>query len=228
MTNKIILLATLIGALILMSFLSDIRQKKKKIVFFGDSITQAAVQPGGFITLLKDSLAKQNVTDYELVGAGIGGNKIYDMYLRMNEDVISQSPDIVVIFEGVNDVWHKTLLGTGTDADKYEKFYRAVVNELQAKNIKILLCTPAAIGEKKDCTNPQDGDLNKYSNIIRKIAADENLPVCDLRSIVLNYEQQYNTQNVEKGVLTVDGVHLNDAGNKLVAREMWSKLSEMD
>ncbi|MEP6514072.1 MAG: GDSL-type esterase/lipase family protein [Parafilimonas sp.] len=227
MTNKIILLAVFVGVFILMSFLRDTRSKKKKVIFFGDSITQVAVEPGGYITAMKDNLQKEGITDYELIGAGISGNKIYDLYLRMREDVIAQSPDIVVIYEGVNDVWHKTLLGTGTDADKYEKFYRAVIKELLAGNIKIMLCTPAAIGEKKDCTNPQDGDLNKYCNIIKAIAADFNLPVCDLRTIFLNYEQEHNPQNLDKGILTVDGVHPDETGNRLVAQEMWKVIKEI-
>src|SRR5882757_5118934 len=94
---------------------------KKKIVFFGDSITQAGVKPGGYITRIGDLISKEGKTDqYELVGAGIGGNKIYDLYLRMEEDVISKSPDIVLIYVGVNDVWHKRSSGTGTDPDKFE------------------------------------------------------------------------------------------------------------
>ncbi len=39
--------------------------------------------------------------------------------------------------------------GTGTDADKFEKFYNAIIKKLQAKNMKVLICTPAAIGEKQ-------------------------------------------------------------------------------
>jgi hypothetical protein len=58
-------------------------------------------------------------------------------------------------------------LEQGTDADKFEKFYQAIIDKLKAKNIKIILSTPAAIGEKTDFSNPQDGDMNEYSNIIR-------------------------------------------------------------
>ncbi len=226
MTNKIILLALFIGAFIFMSFLSDSKKPRKKIIFFGDSITQAGVEPGGYITLMRDMLGADS-GNYEIIGAGIGGNKIYDLYLRMKQDVLDKSPDIVVIFEGVNDVWHKSLLGTGTDADKYEKFYTAVIKDLQANNIKVVVCTPAAIGEKHDCTNPQDGDLNKYSNIIRSIAGKMEVPVIDLRQIFLQYEQQHNTQNADRGVLTTDGVHLNAAGNKLVAEEMWKVIKQV-
>src|ERR1700741_5134988 len=92
-------------------------QEKKRIVFFGDSITQAGVQPKGYITVLGDLLKQKNQAEkYELIGAGIGGNKVYDLYLRMDDDVLAKNPNIVVIWVGVNDVWHKRSYGTGTDA----------------------------------------------------------------------------------------------------------------
>jgi len=226
-TNKIIWIVLFVGAVVLMSFLRDTRDKNKKIVFFGDSITQMGVSPGGYIADMKDMLAQQNIENYDLVGAGIGGNKVYDLYLRMPQDVIAQSPDIVVIYVGVNDVWHKSSFGTGTDADKFEKFYRAIIKELQLNNIKVMLVTPAVIGEKNDYSNQQDGDLNKYSQIIRDIAKDLNLPLCDLHSIFHIYEVDHNKANEAKGILTTDGVHLNDTGNHLVAEEMWKVLKNI-
>ena len=82
-------------------------QQKKRIIFFGDSITQAGVQPTGYITRLKQMLDEKKIGDkYELIGAGIGGNKAYDLYLRMDDDVLAKKPDAVVIWVGVNDVWH--------------------------------------------------------------------------------------------------------------------------
>jgi len=190
--------------------------KKIKVVFFGDSITEAGVNPKGFITITDSLLNPAGNVGYELIGAGVGGNKVYDLYLRLEEDVISHSPDIVVIWVGVNDVWHKKM-GTGTDADKFERFYRALIKKFKAAHIQVIVCTPATIGEKFDYTNEQDGDLNKYSNIIRKIARDQQLTLVDLRSAFEEYEKVHNTDNLERGLLTVDGVHLNDAGNQLVA-----------
>ncbi len=228
MNNKLILLTIFIGILVLMSFVGDKKDKNKKVIFFGDSITQMGVEPNGYITKMKDLLQQQGITNYDLIGAGVSGNKIYDLYLRMEDDVIKQSPDIVVIYEGVNDVWHKTLTGTGTDADKYEKFYRAVIAKLQAHNIKVVLVTPLSIGEKKDNTNQQDGDLNKYCNIIKSIGAELKLPVCDLRSFFISYETAHNTDNVDRGILTSDGVHLNDTGAALVAEQMWNILKVFD
>ncbi len=195
-------------------------QKKTRIVFFGDSITQEGVNPGGYITRMHDALQKGGrESQYELIGAGIGGNKIYDLYLRMEEDVLAKNPDVVVVWVGVNDVWHKTS-GTGTDADKFQRFYEAVIKKLQAKNIRVFLTTPAAIGERTDNTNQQDGDLNLYSNIIRNLAKKTNCGLVDLRAAFLEYNRKNNLENVEKGILTTDRVHLNDKGNELVAQKM--------
>lgn len=195
---------------------------RKKVIFFGDSITQAGVNPGGYITKVGELAAKEKVQDnYEFIGAGIGGNKVYDLYLRMDEDVLAKKPDIVVIYIGVNDVWHKQSSGTGTDYDKFERFYNAILKKLRDAGIRVILATPAVIGERTDNTNQLDGDLNRYSVLIRKLATTNNLPLVDLRKAFMDYGKSNNPENKESGILTTDRVHLNDKGNQLVAEEMW-------
>lgn len=220
--NKIFLLALFVGAMILMSF--DF-SKKRKVVFFGDSITEMGAQPGGYIRLLENVLGKENLADqYELVGAGISGNKVTDLYLRLEEDVLKKNPDIVVMYVGINDVWHKRLAGTGTDYMKYGQFYEAIVKKLQAAGIKVIVCTPTVIGERKDFSNEQDGELNMYSNWLRYYAKTNQLPCVDLRTAFTNYLIANNPNNQEKGILTSDRVHLNATGNQFVADEIWKVL----
>ena len=206
--------------LILGAFMSI--QKTKRVIFFGDSITQAGVQPGGYITRI-GQLATQagSAAAFDFVGAGIGGNKVYDLYLRLEDDVLAKTPDVVVIYVGVNDVWHKRSYGTGTDPDKFVRFYEALIKKIQAKGDKIVLSTPAVIGERTDFSNELDGDLNLYSQMIRDLASRNSLPLVDLRKSFLEYNKQNNAGNKESGILTSDRVHLNDKGNQLVAEEMW-------
>ena len=200
-------------------------QKKTKIIFFGDSITELGVKEKpyrGYILELEDKSKAENKSDqYDFIGSGISANKVYDLYLRLEDDVLSKNPDVVFIYVGVNDVWHKTLLGTGTDADKFEKFYLAILKKLKDKNIKAVLVTPAVVGEKTDMSNPLDGDLNKYCNIIRDIAKKNDLPLVDLRKEFGNYYKTNNPNNEEKNILTYDKVHLNTKGNQFVADLMW-------
>lgn len=200
-------------------------QKKTKVIFFGDSITELGVKPGGYVTKVDSMCKLEGKGDqYDFVGSGISANKVYDLYLRMEEDVLGKNPEVVVIYVGVNDVWHKTLLGTGTDADKFEKFYLAILKKLKDKGIKAILCTPAVVGEKTDMSNPLDGDLNRYCNIIRDIAKKNNLPLVDLRQKFIDYNKANNPDNQEKNILTYDRVHLNAKGNQLVADAMWKAI----
>lgn len=198
---------------------------KKKILFFGDSITQAGVREDGYITQMQAIIDAKGMSEQvELVGKGIGGNKVYDLYLRMQEDCIAHEPDIVVLYIGVNDVWHKQSHGTGTDADKFVRFYQAIIDSLQARNIDLVLCTPGVIGEKTDFSNTLDGDLNEYTKFIKELSDKNNTELCDLRGEMLSFNNEHNTKNKEKGILTSDRVHLNKEGNKLVANALWKIL----
>jgi len=202
---------------LLITVFSSSTSRTKRIVFFGDSITQAGVNETGYITQLGKSLTSPG---YELIGAGIGGNKVYDLYLRMEEDVLAKKPNLVVIYVGINDVWHKQSSGTGTDYDKFINFYQAIINKVRKQGSQIVLCTPTVIGEKLNGQNPMDSDLDKYAGAIRELAKSNDLALCDLRTVFTDYIKKNNKNNQEKDILTTDGVHLNETGNKLVADTM--------
>jgi lysophospholipase L1-like esterase len=207
----------LLSAFAMVLLFTAMKVKPKKIIFFGDSITQAGVQPGGYVDLIKKAL---DPSKYEVIGAGIGGNKVYDLFFRMEDDVLTKKPDLVVIYIGVNDVWHKATSKTGTDYDKFGKFYQGLITKIQNNGAKVVLCTPAVIGEKKDGANEMDADLDKYSGSIRELATKNKLPLLDLRTIFKEYDAANNPDNKEKGILTTDGVHLNPLGNQTLADKL--------
>ena len=207
----------LLSAFVMVLLFTAMKIKPKKIIFFGDSITQAGVQPGGYVDLIKKAL---DPAKYEIIGAGVGGNKVYDLFFRMEDDVLTKKPDLVVIYIGVNDVWHKASSRTGTDYDKFGKFYQGLITKIQNNGAKVVLCTPAVIGEKKDGGNEMDADLDKYSEAIRELATKNKLPLLDLRTIFKEYDAANNPDNKEKGILTSDGVHLNPLGNQTLADKL--------
>ncbi len=209
-------LALPLMACLLFSFKTD--KKRTRVVFFGDSITAEGVNPGGYIAQLRDSIAARGQAKrYDLIGKGIGGNKIYDLYLRLEEDVLARKPKVVVLYVGVNDVWHKQLFGTGTDPEKFQKFYLGLIQKFQKKNIRVIACTPACIGERMAGQNQMDSDLDLFSAIIRRVALEKNVPICDFRQAFIDFSAKNNPENRESGILTTDGVHLNERGNKLIA-----------
>src|SRR6476659_1568300 len=98
----------LVILVVLISIAAFMPQKKIRIVFFGDSITQLGANPGGFIQKIDSMSNVEKIRDhFEFIGAGVSGDKVYDLYLRMVSDVLMKKPDVVIIYIGVNDVWHK-------------------------------------------------------------------------------------------------------------------------
>ena len=201
-----------------------------KIVFLGDSITQQAEDfEYGFISLIKQNLVQDK---FELVGKGIGGNKVSDLLTRYKLDVIDLNPDIVFIYIGINDVWHKYDFGTGSDIDLYEKGLRTIISDIKSLGSKIVLCTPTVIGENtgdfvlgnqfKDVETMEkmNGDLHTFSEVVRKLSNEYETELLDLRKIFMDYLAENNINNDAAGILTTDGVHLNEQGNKLIADQM--------
>ena len=201
-----------------------------KIVFLGDSITQQAEDfEDGFISLIRQNLVQDK---FELVGKGIGGNKVSDLLTRYKSDVIDLNPDIVFIYIGINDVWHKYDFGTGSDIDLYEKGLRTIISDIKSLGSKIVLCTPTVIGENtgdfvlgnqfKDVETMEkmNGDLDTFSEVVRKLSNEYETELLDLRKIFMDYLAENNINNDAAGILTTDGVHLNEQGNKLIADQM--------
>jgi lysophospholipase L1-like esterase len=203
-------------------------KKGDRIVFLGDSITQAGVGPKGYVTLIGKALGeKHKDLAIKVIGAGISGNKVPDLQKRVDRDVIAKKPTIVFIYIGINDVWHGEFdPKKGTPKDKFEAGLKEVIGKIKKAGAKTILCTPTVIGEKKNGGNKLDRKLDEYAAVSRRVAKELKLPLCDLRTAFVNYLKKHNPDNMAKDVLTTDGVHLNNAGNKLVAKEMLKVLGD--
>jgi lysophospholipase L1-like esterase len=170
-------------------------QDNETIVFLGDSITAAGVKPTGYVTLTSQAIAKAypDLT-VQVVGAGMGGHKVPDCQKRLDRDVLQKKPTIVVLYIGINDVWHWTHPkvvargGKGTTPEVFESGLK------------------------------EDERLEAYSEISRKVAADTGSQLLDLRTAFIAYLKEHNPDHAEKGILTTDGVHLNDEGNRVLSR----------
>lgn len=196
-----------------------------RIVFLGDSITQGGAGPKGYVTLVRQKLAEGDAKGAEVIGAGISGNKVPDLEKRLERDVLSKKPTVVVIYIGINDVWHgEKDPAKGTMPERFEQGLGGIVDKIQGAGARVILATPSVIGEKKAGGNKLDAKLDQYSDITRKLAKDKKTGLCDLRKAFLDHVAKANTADKEAGILTTDRVHLNEAGNAFVAAEMLKAL----
>jgi len=197
-----------------------------RIIFLGDSITESGVHPDGYVTLVADSLRMMD-DDLTVMGAGISGNKVPDLLARLDDDVLAHQPTHVVIYIGINDVWHHYEFDhvTGTDPVTFEEGLVELIDQIEESSATVLLCTPSVIGEDVDSKEDVNVRLKEYADIIRGVAEKQGVHLCDLRKSLETYLQKYNTNNDSDGILTNDGVHLNEEGNRFVAHFMIQQLS---
>lgn len=198
--------------------------KDDTIVFLGDSITAAGVRPDGYVTLTSAAIVKacpdKNI---KVIGAGISGNKVPDCQKRLDKDVLQKKPTIVIIYIGINDVWHWNR-NRGTTKEDFEAGLKDMIGKIQAVGARVILCTPTVIGEKTDGSNKFDKMLDEYSDISRKVAKDTGSQMLDLRRKFMAYLMKNNPDNAVKGILTADTVHLNKTGNSFLSSLMLEAL----
>lgn len=196
-----------------------------RIVFLGDSITEQGDKPNGYVAMIRDSLSIR-YTGIAVIGAGVSGNKITDLQQRVDRDVIAKNPTLVVVHIGINDVWHFMSNGNGTPKEKFEAGLLDVISRIQKAGARVILCTPSVVGEKHRGENQLDAQLDKYSDISRSVAKEMGVKLLDLRRIFFDYLATHNSSNVDRGILTIDSVHLNGEGNRLFADAMLKALME--
>lgn len=203
-------------------------KKGDRIVFLGDSITEAGAGAKGYVTLIRQALdEKHKDLGVEVIGAGISGNKVPDLQRRLDRDVLARKPTVVVIYIGINDVWHgESDPARGTTPGAFEAGLKEIIGKCRKAGARVVLCTPSVIGEKADGSNKLDAKLDEYSAISRKVAKETHSHLCDLRKEFLSHLKANNAGQRESGVLTSDRVHLNDAGNRFVAQAILKCLGE--
>lgn len=189
------------------------------IVFVGDSITMEGGEGGGFVRLLKDHLDRTYThLHVKVLNAGVSGNKAEDVLDRLARDVVPLRPDWVVVSVGINDVWHRLENDRHQDLHliHYGKALEQIVDTLQREKIKVALCTTTVIAE--DLESKGNRRLAAYNNIVRSVATVRDCLLIDVnRAFLQECERQTGEGSFVRKRLTRDGVHLNSAGNQLMA-----------
>jgi len=182
----------------------------QKIAFMGDSITQAGAKPGGYVTLVISGL-EANGIKATAIPAGISGHKSNQMLARLEKDVSSKKPDWMTLSCGVNDVWHGA---KGVPLDQYKENITKIVDQCQTAGIKVMILTSTMIGE--DAANPNNQKLAPYNAFLVELAKEKKCLLADLNA-AMQADLAAAGADRKGNLLTSDGVHMNPAGNQMMA-----------
>jgi acyl-CoA thioesterase I len=161
---------------------------EKRVVFYGDSITDAWAQdPNGFFP------------GKNYVGRGISGQTTPQMLVRFQQDVVHLKPAVVVILAGTNDIAGNT--GPST-LEMIEDNFESMVAVAKANGIKMVISSilPASHYPWKPEMQPAE-QIRAMNTRLKALSAREGLVYLDY------YTPMANAQGGLDPELAHDGVH---------------------
>lgn len=189
---------------------NDLYEHRQPVIAFtGDSVTQGCfelyVKDKGIVKTVFDCseayaekvkkifsllFPETNIT---IVNAGLSGNRAEKGSKRLEEDVLSVSPDLTVVCYGLNDA---NLKQDGLEI--YKASLRKIFNDLKDASSEVIFMTPNMCTNRIDysikekeikeaadrvATTINEGWLEKYIEEAKKVCEEENIPVCDCYSL---------------------------------------------
>ncbi len=193
-------------------------QDGDRIYIVGDSLTQHGVRTYGYVSLMQLAVKSAWPTRaIKIRGSGIGFNTAQNIRKRLQKDVLSKQPTVVVVEVGLNDIY----LGERRPIDKemYLFALKDIIFQIRRSGALPVLTTLTVMGERSDGSNRYDALIDEYCEAIRELGHAKGCPIIDLRPQFLAFLKRVNPDNLEWGVLTPegDGAHLNYYGNQLLA-----------
>ncbi|MGN6625618.1 MAG: SGNH/GDSL hydrolase family protein [Tepidisphaeraceae bacterium] len=177
-----------------------------RVVCFGDSLTKI-----GF----GDALGAQ--VPAEVINAGVSGETTAAALKRLQRDVLDRHPDVVTVLYGTNDMV-RDKPQPKVPLDAYAKNLGTIVDRIQAKGGRVVLCTVPPIDSvpyfKRHPKSNYDpaGGLDKiiadYCDAVRRVAAERHVLVVDLNAILKDPTDWRSA----------DGVHPTPRGRVIIAK----------
>ena len=180
---------------------------KESIVFLGDSITSRCDLNKYF-------------PNYNVYNSGIAGNMTKDILDNMENRVFVYNPTKVFILIGTND-----LVYSGLDNDGIKNNIEEIINKIYEKNsnTKIYLESiyPVNNSLNKEIVETRTNDnIKDLNNKIEKICNNNKCTYINM------YDNLTDKNGNMKRIYTVDGLHLNKIGYKVVASKLTKYLNE--
>ena len=177
---------------------------ESRVVFMGDSITDAWPQPrfGAFFP------------GKPYIGRGIGGQTTPQMLLRFRPDVIDLKPKAVVILAGTNDIAGNTGVMTN---EEIQGNIQSMAELAKAHGIKVVLSSMMPTAAYHATTGPPQTTTRPMSRIkaindwMKSYAAANGHVYLDYFTPMLD------AAGVMKAELTTDDLHPNAAGYAVMA-----------
>jgi lysophospholipase L1-like esterase len=172
----------------------------KRVVFLGSSIFE----------FWKTRMPQYFLDHKNYIDRGISGQIAPQLLIRFRQDVINLKPRAVIILAGSNDIAGTT--GHVTNQRIMDNII-SMVQLARVNNIKPILCAYLPVHDY-----PWRKGLNPSEKIIALNKEIQAYAIANKLTLIDYFTPLANSQNGQKEELTIDGVHPNAEGYKIMAK----------
>lgn len=182
-------------------------KRQPVIAFLGDSVTH-----GCFDVYVKNGTLQTTVNMAEgyhekvkkilsilypevpvtIINAGISGDRADAGVDRLERDVLSYKPDLVVVCYGLNDAMKEQ-----EGLELYKNSLTRIFSEVKNSGAEVIFMTPNLRTDKRECDrdeitdnvtdtvikNETEGWLESYLAVAKEVCAEQNVSVCDCNAL---------------------------------------------
>ena len=186
---------------------NQLPHSQKRIVFAGSSTFR-----------LWDNIT-ENFPEYEVVNAGIGGSCFSDLYHYKEQLISATEPDILVIYEGDNDIVHVEEGGGQREVSNILSEARQLMNWIQQTHpeLPVFLLSPKPSPARWE-------HLAKYKAVnsrLEELTDEYNYRFMDCWPWLTD-----NNGQVDSTLFIFDKLHLNDEGYDRLGRYMREEIRD--
>ncbi len=146
-------------------------ERRRTIVFFGDSLTRADYLPEGFVDLLA-----ARWTGVQVINEGVNGETSEDLLARVGK-VRARRPDRVYLMIGTNDC------GWEVPVREYRDNLATLVAALRPAEVVLITPTTSVFAK---------GAIEPYVAAVKEVAAREALPVVDFAAAIRDSDYSWD------------------------------------
>ena len=195
----------------------------KKIIFLGDSITDAGRKTSpnelgfGYVNIFSERLKAQS-QNWNILNRGVEGYVVQNVAETLHRECISLKPDYISILVGVNDIG----LIANSSASEQDKLYmledsiRAYHEMLfdlsRETNAKVIILEPFIF--------PKDGKYEDWVPWQKKMSKNIKKLARNYGAFFIPLQEPMNAKIREMGfeAITTDGIHLTETGQRMLAQ----------
>lgn len=170
-----------------------------------------------------------------ILNRGVAGNNTNDLLKRIDRDVIADSPYLVIIMIGTNDMANSNKL---ISYSQYRANYQQIVSKLLNKGTQVMLMSPPPIDtgylfkrhKRSLFKESPNSKLDSVAIIVREIASKNSLHYVDINKLFkLAGSPNRTTKSLiinEANFDKKDGIHPTKEGYELIAKNVFNYLKK--